>query len=198
MYKVIVSANEHKKIQNLKIAQNKLTNYGFARIIPYLEGSATLNLSCNHLTEDILEEVICCKDGMTNLKIITMTSNKLVNERKAKNKVEELKKLGVMVTIWSFFINVHNFKSFPWIPFQFFLREHTMTILILFIISIARASVRPSFIVVTRPAIIKYLPAAKTIRTSWYPTQHYSISNLQNHLILIPWHRLHVLPQHIF
>lgn len=96
---------------------------------------------------------------MINLKIITMTNNKLVNERKAKNKVEELKKLGVMVTIWSFFINVDNFKSFPWIPFKFFLCEHTMTVLIILIVSISRTCVGPRFIIKTRSLLLNiYLP----------------------------------------
>ena len=36
---------------------------------------------------------------MPGLRIVTLTHNKIINERKAKSKVDELKKMGVITAI---------------------------------------------------------------------------------------------------
>ena len=99
IFNVVLVASQHKPIQNLKLAKNKLTNEGLLKLLPYIDSSTSLNLSYNQLTEDILEEFINFKSVMPSLRIVTLTHNKIIHERKAKAKVEELKKMGVITAI---------------------------------------------------------------------------------------------------
>ena len=96
---VISTADEHKKIQTLKASKNRLTNFGMINLFSFLGNCANLNLSYNQLTEDILDEIIRLRGSMKHLKILNLTQNKIINERKAKIKIEELKKVGIIVTI---------------------------------------------------------------------------------------------------
>ena len=50
--------NNKKKVKCLKLSQNKLTNDGFAQIIPYLKFTTNINLSTNLLTEEVLNILI--------------------------------------------------------------------------------------------------------------------------------------------
>jgi hypothetical protein len=51
------------------------------------------------LTEDILDELLNWKEILQKLRIVNLTHNRILNERRAKNKVEDLKKLGIIVTL---------------------------------------------------------------------------------------------------
>ena len=99
IYQVILAANEHKSIQNLKLSKNKLTNEGVMQILPYLDFATSVNFSYNQLTEDVFDELIKCKEGLPYLRIVNLTHNRIINEKKAKGKMEDLKKLGVIVTL---------------------------------------------------------------------------------------------------
>ena len=64
------------------------------------------------LTEDILDELLNWKEILQKLRIVNLTHNRILNERRAKNKVEDLKKLGIIVTLW-FFIGIFD-KNDNW------------------------------------------------------------------------------------
>ena len=99
IYQVILAANEHKSIQNLKLSKNKLTNEGLSQILPYLDYTTSLNVSYNQLTEDVFDELLKCKEGLPYLRIVNLTHNRIINEKRAKAKTEDLKKMGVIVTL---------------------------------------------------------------------------------------------------
>ena len=87
IYQVVLGANEHKSIQNLKVSKNKLTNDGFVRILPYLDFATSINLSYNQLTEDVFDELLKCKEGLPYLRIVNLTHNRIINEKKGKMKM---------------------------------------------------------------------------------------------------------------
>lgn len=95
---VVEAAAEIKKIKGLKLSKNKLTNEGLKAIIPSISFSTNLNLSHNLLTEEGLDEIIKKRTKMPQLRIINLSANKL-NERKVKSKLEELKRVGIIVTL---------------------------------------------------------------------------------------------------
>lgn len=51
IFNVVLVASQHKPIQNLKLAKNKLSNEGLVKLLPYIDSSTSLNLSYNNLTE---------------------------------------------------------------------------------------------------------------------------------------------------
>ena len=70
-----------------------------AKIIPYLKGIITLNLSQNQLTERTLDILIENRSSLESIKSVILSQNK-INERKAKLKIDKLKSLDVVVSIW--------------------------------------------------------------------------------------------------
>jgi hypothetical protein len=94
----IKEVRKHRKIRGLKLCQNLLTDAGFDAIIEYLGTTSNLNLSYNKLTEAALTLMLNKKDKISPLRIINMTFNN-INDKKAKVKVESLRKIGMIVNI---------------------------------------------------------------------------------------------------
>ena len=80
------------------MCKNKITDKGFEKLISVCGSVTNLNLSNNMLTEEILNMIVKNRDKLSPLRIINVSSNRF-NERKARAKVEALKKIGIIVTL---------------------------------------------------------------------------------------------------
>ena len=61
-----------------------------------------MNLSFNHLTDRCLDVMIRNKEYLYKMRIVNLSGNKLTKDKtdlKVKGKLEELKKLGVVVNL---------------------------------------------------------------------------------------------------
>jgi hypothetical protein len=94
----IKEVRKHRKIRGLKLCQNLITDAGFESIIDYLGTTSNLNISYNKLTEASLTAMLNKKDKISPLRIIKMTFNN-INDKKAKVKVESLRKIGMVINI---------------------------------------------------------------------------------------------------
>ena len=97
-YSCLKEVRRHRKIRGLKLCKNHLTNGGFEKLIDVLGSTSNLNLSHNKYTEEILNVILKNRDKLSPLRIINISAN-LLNEKKVKNKVEALKKIGIIVTL---------------------------------------------------------------------------------------------------
>lgn len=68
------------------------------KILPYLTNIITLNLSQNLLTERVLDIFVENRDMLPKVKNIILSLNKII-ERKHKNKIDELRKLDITVSV---------------------------------------------------------------------------------------------------
>ena len=59
------------------------------------------------MTEEVLGMIIKHRDQLLSLRIINLSYNQ-VNDRKAKTKIDTLKKMGVIVNLWSFIVVDHH------------------------------------------------------------------------------------------
>ena len=82
----------------MKLSKNYLTDHGFEKLINVFGTTSNLNLSHNQFTEEILNIIIKNRDKLSPLRIINISSNNL-NEKKARTKIEALKKIGIIVTV---------------------------------------------------------------------------------------------------
>lgn len=87
-----------KRIKGLKLGKNKLTNEGLVRAVDFMPGVTNLNLAFNQLTDDALLNLLAQRQKVPNLRIINLSNNR-INERKAKTAIDELKRMGIIVTI---------------------------------------------------------------------------------------------------
>lgn len=85
-------------MKTVKFIRNSITDDTVAKIIPYLKGIITLNLSQNQLTERTLDILIENRSSLESIKSVILSQNK-INERKAKLKIDKLKSLDVVVSI---------------------------------------------------------------------------------------------------
>lgn len=86
------------KVKAVKFIRNKLSDEGIGRMIPYLRGVITLNLSQNLLTERVLDVIIENRNEMEMLKSVILSQNK-INTRNAKAKIDKLKGLDIVVSL---------------------------------------------------------------------------------------------------
>ena len=84
----------------MKLSKNRLTNAGLAQLLEFMENATNINVSYNSLTDEAVDEFISRRNSLPNLRIINLSNNKL-NERKVKSKIEELKRMGIIATLWS-------------------------------------------------------------------------------------------------
>lgn len=86
------------KARTVKLIRNKLTDDAIAKILPYLRGVITLNLSQNLLTERVLDILIEGRNYLGSMRSVILSQNKIM-ERKAKSKLEKLKELDLIISI---------------------------------------------------------------------------------------------------
>ena len=86
------------KIKTVKFIRNKLTDDAIVKMLPFLSGMITLNLSQNLLTERVLDIFIEHREMLPKVKSIILSLNKII-ERKHKNKIDELRKLEITVSV---------------------------------------------------------------------------------------------------
>lgn len=85
-------------MKTVKLIRNKLTDDTVLKIIPYLKGVITLNLSQNQLTDRVVDILIDNRGALESIKSVILSQNK-INERKVKPKIDKLKLLDVVVSI---------------------------------------------------------------------------------------------------
>lgn len=85
-------------MRTVKFIRNKLSDEGVLRMIPYLGGVATLNLSQNFLTEVSLTHLANLRNSMQSLKTVILSQNR-INDRKHKEFIDRLKKMDLTVSI---------------------------------------------------------------------------------------------------
>jgi hypothetical protein len=85
-------------VKTLKLIRNKLTDDGIEKMLPYLKGVQTLNLSQNMLTERVLDILIKGKAQLSEMRSVVLSQNKMT-ERKAKPKLDKLKSLDYLITL---------------------------------------------------------------------------------------------------
>ena len=84
--------------RNLKLIRNKITDDGFAKMIPLFSGLTSINLSQNLLTENCLNVLSDHRPSLPNLKTVILSQNKIA-ERKCKGVVEKLRKMDLAISI---------------------------------------------------------------------------------------------------
>jgi hypothetical protein len=94
----VQKASKIRKIKQLKLASNLLTSQGFEKLIPYLSHCSLINLSNNKLNELVVEYILRKKEKLGQLRMVNLAKNKL-NERKIKEKMEQFKKMNIVVTL---------------------------------------------------------------------------------------------------
>lgn len=89
------------KIRGLKICSNRLTTQGFDKMSEFLQGVSNINAANNELTEGIFEVIVKNKERLDSLRVLTLTHNpiNLERDKKAGVRLEEVKKMGVIVTM---------------------------------------------------------------------------------------------------
>lgn len=87
-----------KKVKTLKLIRNKITDEGMDRVWGYLENIITLNLSQNYLTDRFVDQLLHNLHKLPSLKSVILSQNK-IRERNVKNKLEEIKKQDITVSI---------------------------------------------------------------------------------------------------
>ena len=89
---------KHRKIRGLKLSKNHLIDQGFEKLVDVFGTTSNLNLSHNQFTEEILGVILKNRDKLSALRIINISSNSL-NDKRARTKIEALKKIGIIVTV---------------------------------------------------------------------------------------------------
>lgn len=84
----------------LRLMKNSLTDESLKEVIDTLKVIDYLNLAQNGFTEKAFDAIIgFCKNGLLKKgKTIQLGQNRL-NSRKFKDKIDELKKMGVIITL---------------------------------------------------------------------------------------------------
>jgi hypothetical protein len=86
------------KPRTLKLIRNKITDEGFAKLIPLLAGISTLNLSQNALTEQSLTCLGNLRPSLPQLRAVILSQNKIV-ERKSRAMIDKLRKMDLTISI---------------------------------------------------------------------------------------------------
>jgi hypothetical protein len=66
------------KAKTVKLIRNKINDETIQKILPYMGGVITLNLSQNLLTERVLDIIYNAKDELHSVKSIILSQNKIM------------------------------------------------------------------------------------------------------------------------
>ena len=83
-----------------------------------------------------------------------------------------------------------NHPSFPWVSFQLFLRERTVAVMVVLVVSVSWACVYSCY-------VVKFGSPSKAVGAPRNPAQHNTIGDFKNELILVSGHRLQVFLEYI-
>ena len=92
-------ARRTHKIRGLKICSNRLTTAGFDKMTEYLQGVSNINAANNELTEGIFEVILKNKERLDSLRVLNLSHNPIKVDLKIISKMEEVKKLGIVITL---------------------------------------------------------------------------------------------------
>lgn len=82
--------------------RNVLTDAQMCKILPFMDSTESINLSCNNLTDESLGLIIENMPKRNKLNVINLSRNQHIHEgkREVKEKIAEFKnKFGIMVMI---------------------------------------------------------------------------------------------------
>jgi hypothetical protein len=65
----------------------------------YLQGVSNINAANNELNEGIFEVILKNKERLDSLRVLNLTHNPIKVDLKINSKMEEVKKLGIVVTL---------------------------------------------------------------------------------------------------
>lgn len=98
----------------LRLMKNSLTDESLKEVIGSLKVIDYLNLAQNAFTDKVFDVLLeLTKSGLGKGKTIQLGQNKL-NSRKFKDKIDELKKVGVIITLWCCLIVTLLLLIFYW------------------------------------------------------------------------------------
>lgn len=86
------------KVKTVKLIRNKLNDEVVPKLLPYMSGVITLNLSQNFFTDRVLDHIISARDSMPFLKNVILCQNKII-ERKHKVKIDKLRSMDLTVSV---------------------------------------------------------------------------------------------------
>lgn len=88
----------------LRLMKNSLTDESLKEVIGTLKVIDYLNLAQNGFTDKVFDALLdFSRAGVIKSKTVQLGQNKL-NSRKFKEKIEDLKKIGIIITLWIYFI----------------------------------------------------------------------------------------------
>ena len=86
------------KLRTIKLIKCRLTDATIEQLWRYFKQTTTLNLSQNHLSDKTIDSLLVAKPLMVNLRSVVLSQN-LIKERVVRQRLEELGKLGLSVTL---------------------------------------------------------------------------------------------------
>ena len=80
----------------------------------FLQGVSNINAANNLINENIFDVILKYRDRLDSLKVINLTHNPINIDVKILGKMEEVKKMNIVITLWmidSFIIKVHSYQA---------------------------------------------------------------------------------------
>jgi len=67
----------------------------------FLQGVSNINAANNLLNENIFDVILKYRDRLNSLKVINLSLNPISLDVKVLAKIEEVKKLNILITLWA-------------------------------------------------------------------------------------------------
>ena len=80
----------------------------------FLQGVSNINAANNLINENIFDVILKYRDRLDSLKVINLTHNPINIDVKILGKMEEVKKMNIVITLWmidSFIKKVHSYQA---------------------------------------------------------------------------------------
>ena len=80
----------------------------------FLQGVSNINAANNLINENIFDVILKYRDRLDSLKVINLTHNPINIDVKILGKMEEVKKMNIVITLWmidSFITKVHSYQA---------------------------------------------------------------------------------------
>lgn len=99
---VLYEIRKVREIPRIKLNRNMLTDSQVLKILPFLDTTESINLSCNNLTDQSLGLILENMPKRNKLNVLNLSRNQYIHEGKkeVKEKIVEFRtKFGIMVMI---------------------------------------------------------------------------------------------------
>lgn len=84
-------------MRTVKLIRNRLTDDFVERMLPFLSGVTSLNLSQNYLTERTLDYIMAVTNQLPLLRNVVLSQNR-IREKTCRSKLDELRKMNISVS----------------------------------------------------------------------------------------------------